>query len=123
MTTYWQSLDPPTVSFCCDVDDPSMFSIQVKASQSDGRFSSFFDGASNFGLVEARYEDNFTGGNTPHLWTGSVQIIEEFLKGGATPVKYGQCWVISALMTSRKCSRSIITIFISYFKISYEKIF
>merc|ERR1739838_848490 len=52
------------------------------------------------GLIVPRFEENYGGGNSPHLWTGSVQIIEEFLKGGATPVKYGHCWVMAALMTS-----------------------
>jgi len=55
----------------------------------------------NVGLLEARYDDDYRGGNSPHLWTGSVQIIEEFLRlGGATPVKYGQCWVMTGLMTT-----------------------
>lgn len=53
------------------------------------------------GLIEPKYEDdNFRGGMSPHAWTGSVQIIEEFLRGGATPAKYGQCWVMAGLMTS-----------------------
>jgi len=52
------------------------------------------------GLIEARFEEDFCGGHNPHLWTGSVQIIEEFLRRGATPIKYGQCWVMAALMTS-----------------------
>ena len=86
-----------------EFDESSQLPLQIKASKNDGRFSSFFDGSSsNFGLVEAKYEEDFRGGNSPHLWTGSVQIIEEFLRGGATPVKYAQCWVISALMTSRE---------------------
>ena len=88
----------------------TMTSPQIKSSRPDGRFSSYFDGSSNFGLVEARYEDDFRGGNSPHLWTGSVQIIEEFLRGGATPVKYAQCWVISALMTSREYNNCFMTV-------------
>jgi len=52
------------------------------------------------GLLEARYDDDYRGGNSPHLWTGSVQIIEEFLRLGAAPVKYGQCWVMTGLMTT-----------------------
>jgi len=52
------------------------------------------------GLMEPRYDDNYSGGNSPHLWTGSVQIIEEFLRLGASPVKYGQCWVMTGLMTT-----------------------
>merc|ERR1739838_1124445 len=50
--------------------------------------------------IEAKYEDSYCGGNSPHLWSGSVQIIEEFLRRGATPVKYGHCWVMTGLMTT-----------------------
>ncbi|XP_018014264.1 hemocyte protein-glutamine gamma-glutamyltransferase isoform X2 [Hyalella azteca] len=71
----------------------------IKASRPGQRSNSFWDYAS-YGLIEPRFEDDYRGGNTPHLWTGSVQIIEEFLRGGATPVKYAQCWVMAALMTT-----------------------
>ncbi|CAL4062123.1 unnamed protein product [Meganyctiphanes norvegica] len=54
----------------------------------------------NDGLIEPKYEDDFRGGQNPHLWTGSVRIIEEFLRQGTNPVKYGQCWIMSALLTS-----------------------
>ncbi|KAK7067664.1 hypothetical protein SK128_006967 [Halocaridina rubra] len=52
------------------------------------------------GVLEPRYEEDYRGGQNPHLWTGSVRIIEEFLYQGATPVKYGHCWVMAALMTT-----------------------
>jgi len=52
------------------------------------------------GLVEAKYDDTSLEGKSPHLWSGSVQIIEEFLRTGASPVKYGQCWVMAGLMTT-----------------------
>jgi len=52
------------------------------------------------GMIEPRYEGHYDGGYSPHMWSGSVQIIEEFLRRGATPVKYSQCWVMAALMTS-----------------------
>merc|ERR1739838_1150540 len=52
------------------------------------------------GMIEPRYEGHYEGGYSPHMWSGSVQIIEEFLRRGATPVKYSQCWVMAALMTS-----------------------
>ncbi|XP_047471047.1 hemocyte protein-glutamine gamma-glutamyltransferase-like isoform X3 [Penaeus chinensis] len=52
------------------------------------------------GMLEPYYEDDHRGGQNPHLWTGSVKIIEEFLWQGATPVKFGHCWVMSALLTT-----------------------
>jgi len=66
------------------------------------RFGNQVGSFDNFacGLIEAKFEEGYCGGNSPNLWTGSVQIIEEFLKRGASPVKYGQCWVMAGLMTS-----------------------
>ncbi|XP_042232453.1 hemocyte protein-glutamine gamma-glutamyltransferase-like [Homarus americanus] len=52
------------------------------------------------GVLEPHYEDDFRGGQNPHLWTGSVKILQEYLMRGATAIKYGQCWVMAALMTS-----------------------
>jgi len=34
------------------------------------------------------------------MWTGSVKILEEFLRSGGRTVKYGQCWVYSGLLTT-----------------------
>jgi len=52
------------------------------------------------GMIEPRYEGHYDGGYSPHMWSGSVQIIEEFLRRGATPVRYSQCWVMASLLTS-----------------------
>merc|ERR1719369_319605 len=71
----------------------------IKASRYSPKQNSFWETQAS-GLIEPRIEDDVRVGSSPHLWTGSVQIIEEFLKGGATPVKYAQCWVMAALMTS-----------------------
>ncbi|XP_071527713.1 hemocyte protein-glutamine gamma-glutamyltransferase-like [Panulirus ornatus] len=52
------------------------------------------------GILLPRYENEYRGGQNPHLWTGSVSVLQEFLWRGASPVKYGHCWVMAALMTS-----------------------
>lgn len=49
------------------------------------------------GLLEGRWSGDYRGGTPPTAWTGSVAILEEYLRGGGRPVKYGQCWVFSAL--------------------------
>ena len=72
--------------------------IKIKSPRVNKQFTSMEN--STAGLIVPRFEENYGGGKSPHLWTGSVQIIEEFLKGGATPVKYGHCWVMAALLTS-----------------------
>lgn len=52
------------------------------------------------GILEGRWDGEYSDGTAPYKWTGSVRILEEYVKNGYTPVKYGQCWVFSALVTT-----------------------
>jgi transglutaminase 1 len=38
-------------------------------------------------------------GTSPMAWKGSVKILEEYFRT-KEPVKYGQCWVFSGLLTT-----------------------
>ncbi|CAG0884266.1 unnamed protein product [Cyprideis torosa] len=51
------------------------------------------------GLVVGRWDGKYDDGTAPYMWTGSVKILEEFLKTGK-PVKYGQCWVFAGVTTT-----------------------
>ena len=42
-----------------------------------------------------------TGGTAPSKWTGSGAILAEFNET-ETPVQFGQCWVFSGVLTTRK---------------------
>lgn len=52
------------------------------------------------GLMEGRWDGDYRDGTSPHAWTGSLQILEQYLSSGGIPVKYGQCWVFSACVTT-----------------------
>ena len=53
------------------------------------------------GIIMGRWDGNYSDGTPPFEWTGSVAILEEYMKnGGKTPVKYGQCWVFAAVTTT-----------------------
>lgn len=52
------------------------------------------------GLMEGRWDGDYRDGLSPHAWTGSLPIMEQYLKSGGVPVKYGQCWVFSALVVT-----------------------
>ncbi|XP_018576112.1 hemocyte protein-glutamine gamma-glutamyltransferase isoform X2 [Anoplophora glabripennis] len=49
------------------------------------------------GLLEGKWDGEYGDGTSPHAWTGSTAILEQYLSTGGTPVKYGQCWVFSAV--------------------------
>ncbi|XP_043209570.1 hemocyte protein-glutamine gamma-glutamyltransferase-like isoform X2 [Amphibalanus amphitrite] len=52
------------------------------------------------GVLEARWNGQYEGGVSPWTWTGSVRILEQFLRSGGATVKYGQCWVFAGLLTT-----------------------
>lgn len=53
------------------------------------------------GILEGRWDGEYQDGTAPAAWTGSVAILQEFLDTH-TSVKYGQCWVFSAVVTTSK---------------------
>ena len=60
----------------------------------------FFSNDDN-GVLQGRWDGNYVDGTPPFEWTGSVSILEEYMKnGGQTPVKYGQCWVFAGVTTT-----------------------
>ena len=52
------------------------------------------------GVLEGRWSGNYSDGKKPTAWTGSRQIFEQYLRQPTVAVKYGQCWVFSAILTS-----------------------
>ncbi|KAK2835844.1 hypothetical protein Q5P01_016328 [Channa striata] len=52
------------------------------------------------GVLEGNWSGNYSGGTSPTVWSGSVEILKEYHKKGGTPVKYGQCWVFAGIVTS-----------------------
>ncbi|KAG0725052.1 Hemocyte protein-glutamine gamma-glutamyltransferase [Chionoecetes opilio] len=52
------------------------------------------------GVLSGRWDGEYSDGVAPYKWSGSVRILEEYVKSGYQPVKYGQCWVFSALVTT-----------------------
>ncbi|XP_078112302.1 protein-glutamine gamma-glutamyltransferase 2 [Sander vitreus] len=49
------------------------------------------------GVLTGRWDNSYSGGVPPYKWTGSVPILQQWSKAGATAVKYGQCWVFAAV--------------------------
>ncbi|XP_067006907.2 hemocyte protein-glutamine gamma-glutamyltransferase [Anabrus simplex] len=52
------------------------------------------------GLLVGKWWGNFNYGTPPTAWTGSIAIMEQYLNSGWRPVRYGQCWVFSALVVT-----------------------
>jgi len=66
------------------------------------------------GLLWGRWSEPYSGGQLPTSWTGTNQIVEQFIKTNYQTVKYAQCWVfggsINTLMrTLGIASRQLFT--------------
>lgn len=51
-------------------------------------------------MMVGRWDGDYKDGISPHAWTGSVAIMEQYLSEGGQAVKYGQCWVFSAVVVT-----------------------
>ncbi|KAJ8031443.1 Protein-glutamine gamma-glutamyltransferase K [Holothuria leucospilota] len=51
------------------------------------------------GVLAGRWDGKYSDGIKPTAWKGSVAILEQYLKT-KKPVKYGQCWVFSGVLTT-----------------------
>lgn len=50
-------------------------------------------------VLQSRWDGQYVGGTSPLLWTGSHQIISQYMNT-RRPVNYGQCWVYACLFTT-----------------------
>uniref|UniRef100_A0A8C4Q815 protein-glutamine gamma-glutamyltransferase n=1 Tax=Eptatretus burgeri TaxID=7764 RepID=A0A8C4Q815_EPTBU len=51
------------------------------------------------GVLEGNWSGEYKGGTEPTHWLGSVEILKEYHEK-QKPVRYGQCWVFSAVLTT-----------------------
>jgi len=52
-------------------------------------------------IIQGNWGNNFSGGQAPWTWTGSVPIFQRFITSSSqAPAKYAQCWVFSATLVS-----------------------
>ena len=53
------------------------------------------------GILVGNWSGDYLGGKSPLDWVGSVKILNDYYKF-KRPVRYGQCWVFSGVLTTRK---------------------
>ncbi|TRY92272.1 hypothetical protein DNTS_007055, partial [Danionella cerebrum] len=52
------------------------------------------------GVLMGDWSGMYEDGTAPTFWSGSSEILRQYLKSGGIPVRYGQCWVFSGVTTS-----------------------
>ncbi|XP_067652090.1 protein-glutamine gamma-glutamyltransferase K-like [Haliotis asinina] len=72
------------------------------------------------GVLEGRWSEPYPKGTTvPWAWPGSVGILDQFYKTGK-PVKFGQCWVFSGVVTTLLRSLGIPTRSVTNFESAHD---
>ncbi|CAG5862428.1 unnamed protein product [Menidia menidia] len=62
--------------------------------------SAMINSPDDLGVLEGNWSGNYSLGTSPTVWSGSVEILQEYYKKNGTPVKYGQCWVFAGVVTT-----------------------
>ncbi|KAM4613900.1 protein-glutamine gamma-glutamyltransferase 2 [Polymixia lowei] len=66
--------------------------------------SAMINSVGDYGVLEGRWHDNYSGGVPPTRWDGSVEILQQWFRTSCRSVKYGQCWVFAGVMcTVMRC--------------------
>lgn len=62
--------------------------------------SAMVNSVDDFGVVEGNWSGIYTNGSAPTMWTGSVEILQQYHTNKGAPVRYGQCWVFAGVVTT-----------------------
>nr|XP_056700941.1 protein-glutamine gamma-glutamyltransferase E-like [Euleptes europaea] len=52
------------------------------------------------GVLFGKWSGDFSDGEKPSTWSGSVDILRRWKSSGFRPVKYSQCWVFAGVLTT-----------------------
>lgn len=52
------------------------------------------------GVLLGNWSGDYSGGESPSSWTGSVDILRKWKSSGYKPVRFGQCWVFAGVLTT-----------------------
>ncbi|CAI9556365.1 unnamed protein product [Staurois parvus] len=95
------------LNICLDIMDRSLNYQKDSALDCSQRHSPIYVGRiisamvnsnDDFGVLEGKWEKDFSDGVDPNSWNGSVEILWKWKNDNYKPVKYGQCWVFAAVM-------------------------
>lgn len=60
----------------------------------------------DLGILQGKWSGTFDGGVKPTEWSGSADILHQWVSSNCRPVRYGQCWVFASVLctgTQHEC--------------------
>ncbi|XP_008316607.1 protein-glutamine gamma-glutamyltransferase 5-like isoform X2 [Cynoglossus semilaevis] len=52
----------------------------------------------DLGILQGKWSGTFDGGVKPTEWSGSADILHQWVSSNCRPVRYGQCWVFASVL-------------------------
>ncbi|KAL8593103.1 hypothetical protein ACOMHN_018029 [Nucella lapillus] len=83
------------------------------------RLSALVNVQNDSGVLVGNWSGNYEGGTRPLAWSGSQAILDQYYTTGK-PVKFGQCWVFSGVLTSVCRSLGIPTRSVTNFSSAHD---
>nr|XP_056700939.1 protein-glutamine gamma-glutamyltransferase E-like [Euleptes europaea] len=74
----------------------------------------------DWGVVVGRWSGDYSDGEMPSTWSGSVDILRRWTAAGFRPVKYGQCWVFAGVLATVLRCLGIPTRIITNFESAHD---
>uniref|UniRef100_A0A8C7Y953 Protein-glutamine gamma-glutamyltransferase K n=1 Tax=Oryzias sinensis TaxID=183150 RepID=A0A8C7Y953_9TELE len=62
--------------------------------------SAMVNSPDDLGVLAGNWSGNYSGGTSPTVWSGSVEILKQYYANKGSPVNYGQCWVFAGVTTT-----------------------
>jgi hypothetical protein len=88
-----------TLELAMDLLDGVSASDRADAGLVSRHFSKVTNSQDDNGVIVGNWGDDYSGGTSPLYWSGSDQLINQYLPT-KTPVRYGQCWVYGGVLTT-----------------------
>lgn len=76
---------------------PALRGCPIKVSRA---ISALVNDVDDKGVLVGRWQPPYSEGTAPWEWSGSAEILGQYQANAGAPVKYGQCWVFSAVVTT-----------------------
>lgn len=83
------------------------------------RMSALVNAQHDNGVLVGNWSSDYSGGTSPTAWAGSAEILKEYVLTGK-PVRYGQCWVFSGVLTTIMRALGIATRSVTNFASAHD---
>ncbi|MCP3959892.1 MAG: hypothetical protein GY719_18770 [bacterium] len=95
----YSQFDKETLTAALMLLDGQDASARADAKLTSRHYSKLVNSNDDGGVIVGNWSGSYGGGSAPGTWSGSDQILRQYVSGGSS-VSYGQCWVFGGVLSS-----------------------